>query len=173
MCSSRWWIWPLLSVGLPLSVGSTRTPYPAAHSITSHPAGDAGGGGQVSHPAGPAGCEWVPAAGVGSQHRGHPVAPKAPPASARPQPVPSHAAQLPSGPAAEQCHRLVRCWAEVHNLCISWIFNWQPLRTSQSFLLFFLFFRLQCFAFPVSLLQMQLTCGLCVAIYNLFLGRMD
>lgn len=38
---------------------------------------------------------------------------------------------------------------------------------------FFLFFPLQCFAFPVSLLQMQLTCGLCVAIYNLFLGRVD
>lgn len=51
----------MLSVGLPLSVGSTCPPYPAAHSITSDSTGDAGSGGQVSHPTGPVGCEWVPA----------------------------------------------------------------------------------------------------------------
>lgn len=136
-CDSWWWIWPVLSVGLPLDVGSRVPSRPAVHSIPPKPpwrmlsaevrlsrpapAGSPSAHGQhrgsTPYPCGVQAGPWPrgQVAGVG----GHPTAPRAPFSHARPPPVFSHTAQLASCPVAERCRHLVRGWAVVHNFCFS------------------------------------------------------
>lgn len=95
----------------------------------------------------PVGCKQVPGPRGGQPGQvGTQGPPRLPSAHAQPQPIFSHAAQLASCPVAEQCHYLVHCWAKMHNFCISWIFNWQPLCTLQSFTLLFFLSAMFCFS---------------------------
>lgn len=136
-CGSWRWIWPELSVGLPLGVGSRvhLSPSCAQHPLNPHwrmlsaevrlslpaPAGSPSAHGQhrgsTPYPCGVQAGPWP--RGQVARVGGHPTAPRAPFTHARPPPVFSHTAQLASWPVAEQCRRLVHCWAVVHNFCFS------------------------------------------------------